>query len=202
VIGALDPNHPERFQNAIRHFDEHNAKDPNVEVIAGIARPHELVQAERLTDWVLKLAPDASEELLLAARCQHLRRWEIPRIAYPMDRPGYLKWRTVLKAFHAEKSGNILREVGYPDETIGRVRDLNLKKNFPGDPESRILEDALCLVFLERQFADLAQKTSEEKMVNALRKSWQKMTPAAREHALNLQYTDRQQALLEMALKG
>jgi len=199
-MDADTANFPPRFQNAIRHFDEHNAKDPNVESVAGELRPRELVQAERLTAWVLKVAPDASEELRLAARCQHLRRWEIPRDAYPLDRPGYLKWRSVLKSFHAEKSGEILRDCGYPEETIRRVQELNLKKNFPADPESRVLEDALCLVFLEHQFAALARKTTEEKIVNALRKSWQKMTPAGREQALKLAYSEAQMALLEKAL--
>ena len=40
-----------------------------------------------------------------------------------------------------------------------------------------MLEDALCLVFLEYQLADLAAKTAEDKTINALQKSWQKMTP-------------------------
>ncbi len=191
---------PGQFQAAITLFDQHNAADPNVERVDGVTRPRELLMGERLTDWVLKLCPSASVELLLAARCQHLCRWQIPRGSYPMDRAGYLRWRTALKSFHAEKSGEILRQVGYPDETIARVQDLNLKKNFPRDPESRVLEDALCLVFLEHQFADLAGKTAEDKVINALRKSWQKMSPAAQAHALKLNYATNEKALLEKAL--
>ena len=118
-----------------------------------------------------------------------------------MDRAGYLQWRTALKKFHAEKSGDILRQVGYPDETIVRVQNLNLKKNFPQDPESRVLEDALCLVFLEHDFTDLARKTAEDKVINALRKSWQKMTPAAHAHALKLNYgREGKRPLLDKAL--
>ena len=56
--------------------------------------------------------PKASEPLRLAARCQHLCRWMIPRDSYPMTRAGYLKWREDLKHFHAEKAGAILRELG------------------------------------------------------------------------------------------
>lgn len=189
-----------RYQAAIALFDQHNAADPNVEWVNGVAQPRELLQAQRLTDWVLKLCPSASEELRLAARCQHLCRWQIPRDSYPMDRTGYLQWRTALKKFHAQKSGDILREVGYPEESIVRVQNLNLKKNFPQDPESRVLEDALCLVFLEHQFADLARKTTEDKVINALRKSWQKMTPVAQAQALKLNYGERERALLNKAL--
>jgi len=188
-----------KFPAAIALFDEHNAADPNVERVDGIDHPRELLNARRLTDWVLKLAPAASEELRLATRCQHLCRWQIPRGTFPMDRPGYLKWRAVLKKFHAEKAGEILRQVGYPEEIVVRVQDLNLKKNFPQDPDSRTLEDALCLVFLEHQLAGLAAKTTEDKLINALRKSWQKMTPAGQAEALKLNYGEKEKAILEKA---
>lgn len=194
------PAFPPRFAVALRRFDEENSRDPNTEVVAGVTHPRELLYAQRLTDWVLRLAPEASEELRLAARCQHLCRWQSPRSDYPMTRPGYLQWRAELKKFHAQKSGEILREAGYPEEVIARVQALNLKKNFPVDPDSRVLEDALCLVFLEFQFADLAAKTEAEKVVNALQKSWKKMTPAGHAHALKLSYGPRETALLQQAL--
>ncbi len=168
----------------------------------GAPRPREWLYAQRLTKWVLRLDPEASEALRLAARCQHLCRWEIPRQSYPMTRAGYLQWRATLKTFHAQKAGDLLREAGYPAEMVGRVQDLNLKKNFPADSESRVLEDALCLVFLEFQLAALAQKTAEDKTINALRKSWQKMTEAGRTEALKLNYGERETALLQQALKG
>src|SRR5204862_3733500 len=152
-------------------------------------------------DWVLKLCPEASEELRLAARCQHLCRWQVPRDSYPMTRAGYLRWREDLKKFHAQKAGEILRETGYPEEVIVRVQALNLKKNFPQDPESRVLEDALCLVFLQYQFADLANKTERDKMIVVLQKSWKKMTEQGREAALKLEYARREKELLEAALK-
>ena len=189
-----------KFDAAIRRFDEENSSDPNQEIADGVGHPRELTYARWLTEWVLRLCPGASEALRLAARCQHLRRWEIARSTYPMDRAGYLRWRADLKKFHAEKAGEILREVGYDEQTIRQVQDLNLKKNFPADPECRVLEDALCLVFLERQFADLASKTTEEKMINALQKSWKKMTPAAHTEALKLNYAPREKALVAKAI--
>jgi len=188
----------ETFDAAIQRFDAENSRDPNREE----GQPRELLYAERLTRWVLRLRPDAPETLRLAARCQHICRWESPREKYPMTRAGYLKWRADLKKFHAEKSGAILREVGYGAETIRAVQDLNLKKNFPADPDVRVLEDALCLVFLEFQFAPLAAKSDDEKMINALRKSWEKMTEAARAEALKLAYGEREKKLITQALGG
>ena len=184
------------FEAALQRFDEENGRDPNLEN----GQPRELVYARRVYDWVLKLAPNASQELRLAARSQHICRWMIPRNRYPMDRVGYLKWRNDLKQFHSEKSSAILRELGFAEATINRVQALNLKKDFPRDPESRVLEDALCLVFLEHQFADLAARTAEDKMINALQKTWNKMTPMAREQALKLDYAAREKELLDRAL--
>ena len=197
---AVKASDPERFTAAIRRFDEENARDPNTEFLDGAAHPRELVYAKRLSDWVMKLAPNASEELRLAARCQHIARWVIPRASYEMTRPGYLRWRSDLKAFHARKAGEILREAGYAEETIQRVQGLNLKKNFPTDPESRILEDALCLVFLQYQLAELATRTAEDKIINALQKSWKKMTPAGHAQALQLSFAPREKALLDRSL--
>jgi len=194
------PANPERFARAIQEFDAANAQDSNVEQDQDKARPRELVYAEWLTDWVLRLAPHAGEALRLAARCQHLCRWKIPRQSYPMDRPGYLRWRAELKKFHAQQSGDILRKVGYDEVMIKRVQELNLKQNFPQDPEVCVLEDALCLVFLEHQFAALAARYDDNKMINALKKSWQKMTPKGREAALKLQFGAREQSLLKRAL--
>src|SRR5580704_7803343 len=94
------PANTAAFAAAIGRFDAENALDPNMEMADGVAHPRELLYARRLTDWVLKLAPDASETLRLAARCQHICRWTIPRNSFPMTRPGYLRWRNELKNFH------------------------------------------------------------------------------------------------------
>jgi hypothetical protein len=202
VNSPFQPRSPDRFQAAVRHFDEENARDPHAETVSGIPRPRELVYAEWLTDWVLRLCPAASEELRLAARAQHLCRWMIPRDSHPQTRPGYLQWRAALKKFHAQKAGDILREAGYPEAVIERVQHLILKKHFPQDPESRILEDALCLVFLERQFADLASRKPDVTMINTLQKTWRKMTPAAQAVALKMSFAARETALLEQALRS
>ena len=174
-----------RFQDAIIRFDAANAKDPG---------GTELPYAQRLSAWVERLAPDASEALRLAARCQHLRRWEIPRDSYPAGRVGYLKWREDLKRFHAEEAGKILRDVGYDDEMIQRVHRIILKK------DTAVIEDALCLLFLETQLQQTTDKTGEEKMTGILQKAWRKMSPKAREIALVLPMSTQCRALVEKAL--
>ena len=182
-----------RFQEAITRIDAANAEDPQ-----GV----EVAYSRRLSEWVERLAPEASEELRLAARAQHIRRWTIPRASYPSGRVGYLKWREDLKQFHSRKAGEILREVGYDQPMVSRVQDLIRKRNFPRVPDGRVLEDALCLVFLETQFAETTGKTGDEKMIGILQKTWRKMTPQAQKIALTIPMTPECRALVEKALAG
>lgn len=199
----MNPSHftpSARFLAAIQAFDDANAQDPNREVWEGTEHPREQLYARRLTDWVLRLAPDASEPLRLAARCQHLCRWEIPRDSYPADRPGYLRWRKDLQRLHARKSGEILSAAGYDADTLAQVQGLNLKLDPGHNPDLQVLEDALCLVFLQFQLSDLIRRTDEEKVVNALRKSWGKMSEQGRTAALGLAYGETEKALVAHAL--
>jgi hypothetical protein len=176
----------ERFEAAIRAFDQANAEDPSSILDGDRERPRELVQAERLSRWVLRREPNASEALRLAARCQHLKRWVIPRSTFPEGRVGYLKWRTELARFHAGESERILRGVGYDENTIGLVRKLNLKQGLRSDPDTQLIEDALCLAFLEYELAEFAGKHARDKVVDVLGKTWRKMSPRGQELALAL----------------
>ena len=189
-----------RFLAALRAFDDANAGDPNREFKGGVEEPRELVYARRLTSWVLALKPDASEALRLAARCQHLCRWEIPRETYPSDRAGYLRWRRELQQFHARKSGEMLAAVGYDPATIARVQALNLKQDLATDPECQVLEDALCLVFLQYQLTDLGRRMDEEKLIGALRKAWGKMSPAGRDAARTIEFGERERGWVAKAV--
>ena len=187
---------------AFELFDAANANDPNQIEVKDGAQPKELVFAKRLTESVLALDPNASEALLLASRCQHICRWEVPRSTEPMGRAGYLKWRAGLKKFHAAKSAEILSEVGYPDEMINRVQELNLKKNLKSDSECQTIEDALCLVFLQHQFDALIEGTDPEKMVKIVQKTWAKMSEQGHRAALKLTYSPEAQAVLADSLPG
>lgn len=200
-MGATD-NDQQAFQEAIRRFDEANSADPNTVIIDGRPVPHELFYAQRLTEWVERLSSRASPALRLAARCQHICRWMIPRNSYPMTRAGYLKWRTDLKQFHAKKSGEIMADTGCSEPLVARVQQLNLKKNLGQDEELQVLEDALCLVTLQYQLTDLIRKTEPEKMISILQKTWKKMSAQARDEALRLPYPEDQKSLLSQALSA
>ena len=190
----------ERCKRAIERFDAANGEDPNRQVHEGREYPKELLYAERMTRWLERLEPDASEALRLAARAQHLRRWTIPRDRFPMDRDGYHRWRTALQHFHAERAGEILRSVGYEAETVARVQSLLRKENLKADPETQTLEDVACLVFLEDYFADFARQHDEAKLLTIIRKTWKKMSPRGRQAALALPLPAADRTLIEKAL--
>jgi hypothetical protein len=192
---------PSRLQQAIEKFDQLNAEDPNQELDNGVLRPRELVQAERLYAWVLKLEPDASEALKLAARCQHIRRWEIPRSSFPEGRIGYLKWRTELGRFHADTAERVLSEVGYDADTLLAVRRINQKRGLATDPDTQTIEDALCLTFLEFEFDAFSRKHPDEKVIDIVQKTWRKMSERGHQTALSLPLSERAKALVLRALR-
>lgn len=188
------------LEKAFKLIDEYNQQDPNIEIHEGHPYPKEYLDSIRHTQWLNKLAPNATEPMKLAARSQHIGRWEIPRLSYPQNRTGYLKWRSDLAIFHANKTAEILQTVGYDSLTIDRVKELNQKKAIKLDPETQIIEDILCLVFLDNHIESFAQNQSEEKLLTIIQKTWKKMGEAGKVEALKLQYSPTVFAILKKAL--
>jgi hypothetical protein len=176
-----------RFEAAVARFDAANAEDPSFDVVDGARRPKALVYADRMSAMLARFVPDASEALELSARCQHIERWKIPRDAHPMTRAGYREWRARLRDFHADRAAAILRDVGYDDATIARVRALIRKERLKSDPEAQALEDVVALVFLESYLGDFVESHAhydETKLVDILQKTGRKMSARGRASAL------------------
>ena len=178
----------EQFERAVALIDAANGASPHRELENGEERAKELLYGRRMTEWVKRLQPAPSEALLLAARSQHIRRWEISRNAYPPGRAGYHQWRTTLYRYHAEQAAALLREAGYDEDKIARVASLLQKKHLKSDPDAQTLEDAAALVFLEHDLESFAAREDmdEEKLIGILRKTWRKMSARGRDAALAL----------------
>ena len=189
-----------KFDNAIRLFDEANLKDPNKEIAEGKEYSKELLYSMRLTDTLNNFSPNASEILKLSIRCQHICRWEIPRDTYEMNRVGYLTWRKDLKIFHADKSSEILKEVGYGEEEIKEVKSLLLKENIKGNKDAQTLEDVVCLVFLEFSLAKFSENYSEDKLIDIIRKTWAKMSEDGHKGALKITLDEKLTSLVSKAI--
>jgi hypothetical protein len=192
----------DRFQKAVERFDAANREDPNRELSEGVEQAKELLYARRMSACLDRFGPDAPEPVRLAARCQHIRRWTIPRTDYPEGRNGYRRWRTDLAWFHASTAAAILREVGYDDTTVARVEALLRKERLKTDPDVQLLEDVICLVFLEHYLSDFVPKHDEEKLLGVLRKTWPKLSDDGREAALELNLSAELRALIERALSS
>jgi Domain of unknown function (DUF4202) len=202
AVDEIPTGEDSRFARAISAIDQANADDPNTITVRGVVRPKEQAHAEMMTAWVTRLDPDADDAQLLAARAHHLRRWTSPRTDYPEGRAGYLRWRTALKARHAEDVAALLAASGYPPSTIERVQQIIRKDHLRTDPATQTHEDALCLTFLETQLAGVGEQLGEDKTVDVLRKTLAKMSDRGRREALDLDLEPAERALLEQAGSG
>ncbi len=190
------------IREAHRRFDAINAEDPRTVEVDGVTKPRELAKADELEAWLHRVDPSPSVALRLAARCQHLGRFRIPRSEYPEGREGYLRWRRRLAEMHAELAGAILADVGFDEETRAAVERINLKRSLKRDPEVQTMEDALCLAFLAHDFVPFIDDYDDEKVIDILRKTWAKMSPRGHELALGLPLSGRAKSLVERALSG
>lgn len=191
-----------RLDRAFELFDAYNKQDPRSFTWEGVSEPQEYFFAVKLYEWVLKLDPGADEELLLASRSQHIGRWEIPREDYPEGRDPYLKWRKDLALHHAGIAERLMKEAGYSEETVERVKQILLKKRIKVDPDVQTMENALCLVFLQLQYEEFRKKYEQEpeKIINILRKSLLKMDEKGHRLALTLPYSAKGFDLINKAV--
>ncbi len=187
------------FEQAIAQFDAYNSKDPHSEIFDGHTYPKELLYGKRMSERLDTFAPGSPEYLRLAARCQHIGRWEIPRESYPIDRKGYLQWRSVLKTHHAKIAEQILGECGYDPGTIDKVKFLLLKKELNRDPDTQVLEDVICLVFIQFYLDEFAGRHEDDKVVEILRKTLKKMSARGISEALKIPVPERTAALIHRA---
>jgi Domain of unknown function (DUF4202) len=189
-----------RYDAVIAAIDAANAADPNLIEAEGPAEPAELVYGRRMSATLARMAPDASEPLRIAARGQHIERWRLARKSYPEGRAGYLRWRKDAKELHARRLGGIMAEAGYGADDIERVGALVRKEKLKLDPEAQLLEDVVCVVFLEHYLTPFMAKTEPAKLPGILAKTWKKMSDFGHAEALKLNVPPQVLHLLEQGL--
>lgn len=175
------------FEKAIALIDAANSEDPNRAAADGKDWPKELLYSQRMSDMLQRFMPEADDAVKLAVRAQHVQRWKSPRDAYPMDRIGYLQWRKDLYKIQAETAAGLLQQAGYGEELIGRVRESVAKKRIKENPDTQVLEDVTDLVFIEhymQAFVDKHPEYDEDKWLDIVRKTWNKMSAEAQQFAL------------------
>lgn len=188
------------YSHARESIDAAHAADPQR---LPDGRPAEAVYADRIETWVDRLVPDAAPLLRLAARCQHLERWSVPRSTYPLTKAGYHAWRRTLYQKQADRAEALLLAAGVSPAEARQVHTWVSKADLRTNPGSQALEDAAVLVFLENEIGAFAAQHAEyprEKFVDILRKTWRKLSPAGQAAARQLDLPPAIAALLHEAL--
>jgi hypothetical protein len=193
-----------RIDAVLAAIDRANAEDPRRIEVAGESRPYESVYADRMTQRLAAMYPDASPLLRIAARAQHLRRWDIPRANVPQGRTGYNDWRRTCRQHHATQAGRIMTEHGFDADDIARVAMLIRKEQLKKDPESQALENVVDVVFVEHYLDEFLAKYSgydDDKVVDIVGKTLRKMSPKGHQAALALELPERTRRLLMAAVE-
>lgn len=186
----------EAIDQALSAIDAANAADPNEHD----GEPLALLQGRLAEGWVIRLDPDASEALRLAARAHHLRRWVVPRDSYPDGRAGYLRWRRDQKQRHAEELRELLEQVGLGPVIVARAAAIVAKVGLGSDPEVQVFEDAVCLTFLETQLGETADRLDADRMTTVIAKTLTKMSDPGKAAALTIDLDERGRDLLARAV--
>ncbi len=189
----------DQLKNAIEAFDVYNQNDPNKEEYNGEVFSKEVLYSSRMTDRLHQFAPDVPDYIKLAARCQHIGRWEIARDHFPMDKKGYLQWRNQEKIHHAKVAEEILKACQYDAETIDKVKFLVLKKELFTNADTQLLEDVICLVFIEFYIEAFAAKHNDDKMVDIIKKTLKKMSPKGIAASSGITVSEKIKSLIQKA---
>lgn len=189
-----------KLESAFRMIDTAHAEDPNTIVVNGEDLPYELHYSRKMSNYLEKRNPNSSDLLRLAIRAQHLRRWEVPRDSYAMNKQGYFSWRTALKRRQANLAFQICLDSGYSNEDAKRVAALVRKDDLKNDEETQILEDVACLVFLDDQFEEFEKMHDEDKIITILRKTWGKMSERGHELSLEISMSEHAKDLVTKAI--
>ena len=116
-----------------------------------------------------------------------LKSLAIPKVTVDGEK-GKARVEVEINAIEA-KTGKLSTEFGQMKRSMHSVKEGGVWKVWQEASAAVDLADAL-----------VAAKTDDDKMINALQKSWKKMTPQAQTCALQLAYSPQERSLIERAL--
>jgi len=182
----------------LKAIDAINADDPSTvpDPDSGRSMPYRVLYSNWLAAWVQRLDPKASDELLILAKGKNIEGWklrDIKRDAYPPTSQGVKLWQADRKRWLAERLAGVMKEAGYEADQVSFVTEVMLTRNIP-DPRDirkfdvlgpmgtinfRLLEqasllqtlkDAEALVFMERNFPQMADRMTGDDVVAQLKR--------------------------------
>ena len=165
-----------QYTKAVELINSVHNQDPTSETIDGAEIKAELLYSQRMLSILKKVQPNASLELQLAAQCQHISRWSIPRATFSMDKKGYYQWRAAIMEHQLNVTTNTLKQANIADESIAVVVDALKNKADKTNINASIIEDTACLTFIKWYLVPFAGQFDPEKAKVILQKTANKMS--------------------------
>ena len=136
-----------QYNKAVELINSVHQLDPNSETVDGIEIKAELLYSRRMLRMLEKVQPDASFALKLAAQCQHISRWSIPRVTFPIGKKGYYEWRAaIMKHQLSVTTTSVLQQAEINGQSIEIIVDALKNKADKSNINASIIEDPRLMV--------------------------------------------------------
>lgn len=165
-----------QYTTAVELINSVHNQDPNSEIIDGVDIKAELLYSNRMLTILEKVAIDASFELKLAAQCQHMSRWGIPRATFSMNKKGYYQWRAAIMEHQLSVTSSVLKQAEINEQSIEIIVDALKSKADKSNINASIIEDTACLTFIKWYLVPFAGHFDPEKAKIILQKTAAKMS--------------------------
>ena len=165
-------------------------------IIAGSQVPEDPCHADNTLEWLLRLEPDASEALQLAALAHDIDR-AIERIK--VKRANFDHY-DAFKAAHARNSAEILRPIltacGVERNIVEEACRLVEFHEVGGDPDSDLLKDADSISFFDVNLPLYFQREGWDETKRRSYWGYHRLTPSAQEIVKHIDYENKEMARL------
>jgi hypothetical protein len=165
-------------------------------IIAGSQVPEDPCHADNTFEWLLRLEPDASEALQLAALAHDIDR-AIERIK--VRRADFDNY-DAFKAAHARNSAEILRPIltacGVERNIVEEACRLVEFHEVGGDPGSDLLKDADGISYFDVNLPLYFQREGWDETKRRSRWGYRRLTPRAQEIVKHIDHEDKELARL------
>ena len=188
-----------KYNDALKLIDKAHNEDPAYVTIDGNKVSDEFLYSERMLNQLLAYYPDSNPFIKLSAKCHHLKRWEVDRKLYPMDKQGYFNWRRVVAKHQLNIAKEILTKAEFSEEEIDKVISCLKKENIKRIPEAQIIEDVACMVFIQFYLEEFAKPHQDDKVIDILYKTMLKMSDPGIETCKKLPLSNKVAHLVKKA---
>jgi len=189
-------NMSDTIKQVFSAIDALNQQDPNRIFYKGHDVSKEYLNSIYMTEQLHRYIPDPSVALQIACRAHHICRWQIDRTEYPSGKAGYYQWRKSLYRHHSQIARTILEQCRIDKPLSDQVCDMIAKKNRIEDLETQLLEDVICHVFLLHYAEAFSKKHQEEKVIDILEKTWEKLSNQGKAYVSHLAISEAVAALI------